>query len=100
MEKKRSKGPWEPVSYEIADVAAIQALLTGTATPDQQKRALRWIIESAAATYDQSFWPGEDGARNTAFAEGRRFVGNSIVKMTRLNVSDLLNQTKDRPKRA
>lgn len=87
---KKAQGPWSPVSYEAADAAAIQALLVGNATADQQKRALKWIVESACGTYDQSFYPGADeGRRNTDFAEGRRFVGNTIVKMTRVNVSSL-----------
>lgn len=89
-EKKKPVGPWSPVNYEIADVAAVQALVSGTATPEQQQRALKWIIEVAAGTYDMSFYPGaEDGRRNTDFAEGRRFVGNTVVKMTRLNLMAL-----------
>lgn len=87
---RKAPGPWGPVPYDLADVSAIQALLAGTAQPEQQQRALRWIIETACGTYDQSFWPGGDeGRRNTDFAEGRRFVGNSIVKLTRLNLMQL-----------
>jgi hypothetical protein len=86
----KTQGPWSPAKYEPADVSAIQALVNGEATPDQQQRAIKWIIESACGTYDQSYWPGgEEGHRNTDFAEGKRFVGNSIVKMTRLNPSSL-----------
>lgn len=90
---KKPVGPWTPANYDIIDVQAIQALMRGDATPDQQQRALRWIIEQAAGTYDQSFYPGgEDGRRNTDFAEGRRFVGNQIVKLTRLNASSLTRE--------
>jgi hypothetical protein len=86
----KSKGPWSPVPYEAIDAAAIQALLIGEATAEQQKHAIKWIVEAACGTYDQSFYPGADeGRRNTDFAEGRRFVGNTIVKMTRVNVSSL-----------
>lgn len=82
--------PWTPAPYEAADAAAIQALMSGEAEPEQQKRALRWIIEAAAGTYDQTFYPGaEEGRRNSDFAEGRRFVGNQVVKLTKLNVSQL-----------
>lgn len=85
---KKLLGPWSPVPYESADAFAIQALLRGEAEPHQQQRALKWIVETACSTYDQSFYPGgEEGRRNSDFAEGRRFVGNQIVKMTRLNVS-------------
>lgn len=90
MSKKPGAAPWTPPPYGIADVQAIRALIIGEATPDQQQRALRWIIEVAAGTYDQSFYPGaEDGRRNTDFAEGRRFVGNQIVKLTKINTSSM-----------
>jgi hypothetical protein len=90
---KKPTGPWTPAGYDVIDVQAIQALVRGDATSDQQQRALRWIVEQAAGTYDQSFWPGgEDGRRNTDFSEGRRFVGNQIVKLTKLNVSSLIGR--------
>lgn len=78
--------PWKPVGYDLPDIVALQALQQGTADAEQQKRALKWIVEVASGRDEQSFYPGgEDGRRNTDFAEGRRFVGNSIVKMLRLN---------------
>lgn len=77
--------PWLPPAYEPEDVHAIQALARGIANAEQQRRALAWIIERAAGTYEMSYRPGgEDGARDTIFAEGRRFVGNQVVKMTKL----------------
>lgn len=85
----KSHRPWKPVPYELADVTAIQALYNGTAEEYQQKRAIQWLIEVACATYDQSYYPGDEGRRDTDFAEGRRFVGNTLVKMTRLNLSQL-----------
>lgn len=82
--------PWAPAPYDPADVAAIQALGRGDATEDQQQRALRYIIEVVAGTYDQSFWPGgEEGRRDSDFAEGKRHVGNTLVKMTKLNLSKM-----------
>ena len=82
-----------PAKWELADASAVQALTVGEATPDQQKRAIKWVVETAAGTYDQSFHPGPEGDRDTAFAEGRRFVGNSIVKLTRINISSLRSRT-------
>lgn len=70
--------PWEP-----ADASAMQALERGEATPEQQKRALSWIINVGAATYNQSFVPGQQDA--SAFAEGRRFVGLQLVKLLHVN---------------
>lgn len=78
-----ARKPWFPADYDIADVAAIQALVAGQATADQQKRALRWIVESASGAYDQSFVPGEPDVM--AFLEGRRSVGNQIVKLMKLD---------------
>ena len=47
-----------------------------------QKRALAWIINDVCMTYDQSFVENTHG---TAFNEGSRFCGNTIVKMLKLN---------------
>jgi hypothetical protein len=84
---KKASGPWMPSVYELADASAIQALQRGDATQGQQQRALRWIIENACGTYDMSYRPGEEGKRDTDFAEGKRFVGSQIVKMLKLNLS-------------
>lgn len=85
----------EPVPYDPGDVSAIQACINGVAEGYQQQRAMKWIIENAAGTYDQSFRPGLEGQRDTDFAEGRRFVGNSIVKLSRLNASKLVRREID-----
>ena len=77
-------GSWLPVSYDETLTGAVKALASGTANAGQQQRALKWIIEQAAATYDMSYRPGEDGRRDTDFHEGRRFVGNQIVKQLKL----------------
>ena len=70
-------------AYSLEDVGAIQALYAGTANAGQQSRALKYVIETLAGTYDQSFRP--DSERASAFAEGRRFVGLQLVKLVRLN---------------
>lgn len=84
---KTARNPWDPANYEIPDVAAIQALARGDAAPEQQKRALKWIIESAAMTYDQSFVPGHPEVG--PFIEGRRSVGNQVVKLMKLPIEAL-----------
>lgn len=79
--------PWKPPAYEDADAAALQALGRGNATPDQQKRALDWIVTRAAATYDLPYRPGgAEGARDTDFALGRMFVGQQIVKLLKVKI--------------
>lgn len=74
-------------SCDPADAAALQALARGNATTIQQKRAITWIIETAAATYGTSYRKGgPEGDRETVFAEGRRFVGNLIVGALKLKL--------------
>lgn len=74
-----------PVGYEASDIEAVKALAKGEARPDQQVRALEWIIKTAAGTYEMSFRSDADGGeRETAFAEGRRFVGLQLVKLINL----------------
>lgn len=68
-----------PAPVDLADAYAIAALQSGTASDEQQKRALRWIIYAAARTYDVSYRPGSE--RETCFAEGRRFVGLEIIRV-------------------
>lgn len=82
-------GPFVPAPYGKPEIAAIQGLANGTASPDMQRHALRWIIEIASGYYDLSFRPGEDGRRETDFAEGKRYVGAQIVKMTKLNIAKI-----------
>ena len=86
----RAIGPHIPPPYEVADVSAIQALSMGIASEDQQKRALKWIIERAAGTYEFNYYPSE---RDTAFALGRTFVGQQLVKLLKLSISDLTRQS-------
>lgn len=87
--------PWKPVEYDLADVTAIQALIRGDAEEYQQKRAIAFIIERVCGTYDQSYHPGDDGRRDTDFSEGKRWVGNTLVKMTKLNLSSLRKEEND-----
>ena len=91
----KASAPWLPISYDgkKADVAALQAMRRGEANADQQVRALEFILETICDRNGMSFRPGPDGDRETAFAEGRRFVGNQIVKLTKLPLS----KVKDTP---
>jgi hypothetical protein len=73
---------WHPPKYEKEDVRAIQALAEGTATEADQRRALNWIINVAASTYDEPFRPGNQDAVN--YMLGRRSVGLAIVKLMKL----------------
>jgi len=89
--------PWRPAEWDIPDAAAIQALQRGDATKDQQQRALKFIVNTLAATYDGSFRPGPDGDRVTAFAEGKRHVGTQIVKLANINLSAFKKGPSEQP---
>lgn len=82
--KRRVIPAIEPAPYDDAVIYALRALADGKASAGQQQAALKWIIEQAAKAYDVSYRPGADGDRETAFAEGRRFVGLQIVKVMKL----------------
>lgn len=94
--------PWHPAEWEPADAKSLQALATGAAEPEQQKRALDWIIK-AAMTYDETFVPGQADVSN--FLAGRRNVGTQIVKLLRLDVpaymkaSEAAQRVRSRPER-
>ena len=55
--------------------------MDGTALAHQQIRAMAWLINVAAGTYDAHYHPSE---RDTAFALGRAFVGQQIVKLSKM----------------
>lgn len=81
--------PYEPPKWDLADASAIQCLERGEATPEQQRRALAWIMNNACGTYDLEY---RSDARAHAFVSGRRFVGLELVKMLKINVAKLREQ--------
>lgn len=83
---------WLPTEWEIEEAGALQALARGEAHPHQQKIALDFIINKAADTYGPSFYG--NGELDSAHHEGRRYVGNTIVKMLKLNLSTLKRKEK------
>lgn len=88
------KAPIPVPKWDKADAYALQALEKGTATPDQQQRALMWIVNQACATYD--FCDNPESDRLSAVFDGRRFAGLQIVKLIKLNVSSLNPKTEER----
>ena len=88
---KRPEGhpPWLPYPWEKdpAGTAAIRAVDRGEADAAQQRLALTTIIEGICRYYDLSYRP--DSERDTAFAEGMRFVGAQVIKISKLNVNNI-----------
>lgn len=76
--------PWLPAEYDVPDAGALQALARGEASPEQQQRALNWIINDACGTYDLEY---RQDPRDHAFASGKRSVGLGIVKLLKLNLA-------------
>lgn len=89
--RKRPPAAWQPPPWEPSDAAAIQALARGEADADQQRRAIRWIVETAASAYDMHYRP--ESPRDTDFALGRAFVGQQVVKLSKINLSKLKEKT-------
>lgn len=77
-------GPHIPPDYLPHHAAGFKAMQRGDATPHQQQECLKWLIERAAGTYEFHFYPGD---RETAFALGRAFVGQQIVKLLNLDLA-------------
>jgi hypothetical protein len=91
------RNPWRVKLYDAADVSAIKAVTAGTATPEQQQRAMQYIVVVLCATDDMSYRPGgEDGRRDTDFAEGARFVGNQIKRLAQGRMDELMKWVKSK----
>lgn len=78
--------PWLPPEYDLADASALQALVRGEATAEQQQRALNWVMYRAADTYGFHYRQND---RDHAFLSGRAFVGQQITKLLKLNLAKL-----------
>jgi hypothetical protein len=77
---------YQPPAYEKADVTALLALAQGTANEFQQRRIIELLVNRVCETYGVSYRPGGlEGDRDSAFAEGKRFVGLQIVKLINSN---------------
>ena len=73
--------------WELADASAIKALQSGTATPDQQKRGLEWILKKACALPEWPYVPGD--ADQTHMHLGRHLVGHMIMKLLQVDLAKL-----------
>lgn len=92
---KRSPVPaWESAPFELPDAQALKALSNGEAEPQQQQRALRWIVHNVCRLNRLSYQPDSD--RATAFAEGRRFVGLQVMRLIQTPNEDLKSEIANR----
>lgn len=89
LKPKKVPKPSEPAAFDVADASAIQALYDGSATPEQQKRALTWIMVQASG---EAFFHsgGIEGQRETEFGMGRAFVRQQILGLLKINLAAIL----------
>lgn len=85
---RKAPVPWASIEPEPSICSALRALRAGTAEPDQQIKAIEFIVDVVCERNGMSYRPGSD--RDTAFAEGKRYVGNQIVRL-----ANLIPQPKD-----
>ena len=74
---RRPLKPTDPAPVTPYTLRALRALHQGVAGPEQQKHFLEWLVKHVANIGGISFVPGQTDT--TAFLEGRRFVGKTIV---------------------
>lgn len=75
-----------PAKPTVFAAVSMQALSTGTADAEQQKQALKWIVEEACG---DPVWAYRESDRETCIALGRQFVAQQIVSLIRANISTL-----------
>ena len=76
--------PWAAPSNDEFIVYAVRALVDGKASDSQQKliwEYLMYVTKASDRWQSLSYRPGEGGARDTDFAEGKRFVGIQFRKL-------------------
>jgi len=78
---------FKTVGLTKREMYAIRQLEYGKADADAQRVALAAILKKICRTYDCHFVPESD--RQTAFLEGRAFVGQQITKVMRLDPNEL-----------
>ncbi|QGY29771.1 Bbp19 family protein [Pantoea cypripedii] len=83
-------------SENIPFVYALKAMGKGVATESQQKLILAELM-SLTGYYDLSYRP--DSERDTAFAEGKRFIGAQLVKLINLSPDVIESSKKPRKTR-
>ncbi len=86
---RKDQLPYAPAPYESRHVSAVQLLTEGECPAHLQQEFIRWLIEDVSRTYDMSF---RFDPYQTAFAEGRRFVGNQVVNMMHLDAKKVRSE--------
>ena len=84
--KGEQRTPYQPVEAKPDMATAVQMLARGECTPQLQKDFLHWLITEVCGTYEQSYF---GDTHDTVFMEGRRWCGNTVIKFSKLDPSQL-----------
>lgn len=91
-----TKAAWLPDGFEIRGAYDVQAMANGNASPEQQKAALRFIVENLSGAYGLTF--DAKSERQDCYNQGRRHVGLSIIQITKLNLEKVKRTLEPQPK--
>jgi hypothetical protein len=75
---------WQAQNKE--KIRAIQAVWSGTANESQQMLAISFIVDDLCGRASNQFYPTE---RDTAFALGKKFVGDHIAGAINANLGKI-----------
>lgn len=82
MAVRSGEKPNDPAPYDENELYAVRAFMEGKASEGQQITVRDWLLHAVCRVEGMSFVVGgEDGRRYSDFAEGKRFVANTLRKM-------------------
>jgi len=84
---KAFRAPWMPAPHTDKEIRMAKAMVAGEASAEQQKDFLRFIIEVVCGYNDMSYRP--ESERDTCFAEGKRHVATTLVRLSHLLPSNI-----------
>jgi hypothetical protein len=81
--KRKIPQPWktDPRAIrpaKLPQVVALKAVAQGTASEDQQRRFIEWLLDEVCGYGDRQAFFGEDAQLKTFFALGRRRVAEIL----------------------
>ena len=87
MANKKKSSCFQVPSINKREIESIKALSVGEATPYQQKLALMVIVNKISRAQDLLYIP--ESFDETAFLNGRAFVGQKILKHINMPIGKL-----------
>lgn len=75
-------------AFELVDIQAINALLTGKANEDQQRRFVEWFNRATGVDQNPYRSGGEEARRETDLACGKKMVGDWFYAIAKTRLQD------------